>query len=64
MVDVLVREKDELLQVILNVLCLPVDGVGDVLVGDEDELPLRYLLQHVLDGDENELLHVYLLLAC
>jgi hypothetical protein len=25
-------------------LCLPEDGEGDVLVGDEDKLPLMYLL--------------------
>ncbi len=55
-------------------LCLPVDGKGDVLVGDEDDLLLVYLLQHVdvlilpgdgegdfLVEDENELLLVYLL---
>ncbi len=28
-------------------LCLPVDGDGNVLVGDEDELLLVYHLQHV-----------------
>jgi hypothetical protein len=51
-------------------LCLPVDGDGNVLVGDENELLLVYLLQHmdhlclpvdgegdVLVGDEDELLH-------
>ncbi len=57
----------------MDVLCLPVDGEGLVLV-DENELLLVYHLLHVdvlclpgdgegdvLDGDENELLHEYLL---
>ncbi len=54
-----------------DVLCLPVDGEEDVLVGDEDKLHPVYLLQNddvlclpvdgegdVLVGDEYELLHV------
>ncbi len=54
----------------VDVLCLPVDGKGNVHVGDENEHLLVYLLQHddvlclpvdgegdVLVGDEDELLH-------
>jgi hypothetical protein len=53
----------------VDVLCLPVDGVVDVLVRDENEFLLVHLLQHedvlslpvdgrgdVLDRDENALL--------